>query len=140
MPVLIPPIHFEPQSLMRPLNLWDLFTVRHACFYCEIGYLYSYMYTCEHIEACTRHASDIFEHQMCDTHVYVYRNFTSLHVLAWSYFWVAFWVMVPLYWFRLKCVLLINRVNLRITDTFGTHCFLAILSFVERLFFIGGII
>ena len=26
--------------------------------------------------------------------------------------------------------------NLRITDTFGTHCFLAILSFVERLSFI----
>ncbi len=28
--------------------------------------------------------------------------------------------------------------NLRITDTFGTHCFLAISSFVERLSFIGG--
>ena len=27
--------------------------------------------------------------------------------------------------------------NLRITDTFGTHCFLATLSFIERLSFIG---
>ncbi len=29
--------------------------------------------------------------------------------------------------------------NLRITDTFGTHCFPVILSFVERLSFIGGL-